>query len=312
QMLKTNQFNASTDTAFLTGRIPIGNDSNGVPMYRSTYTVVRLSPTPVELSDEDAKYLNDNILGQHLQGRKEDKNGKATQRGQEITPAQLNWMWQQASNTERVNAQRDAELDTWKLKKEKAETNLEAERLAAKPFMTDLLARNNAAYNDKDGKQHYDPFNLIKAYYDGLTDPDAREQTGGKFSDLFKQWVGEKEFDILLTAYDKQQTKNAAAVDKYVGNPDATAKDPDSAIVAARAKLGRIAQPRADALKVLANPKATADDKQKAQKVMDDTQTDYNNAQETIRIAKDAQQQKIEQAGAKAGAEAAAKTKAEA
>src|SRR5208283_6178006 len=157
QMLKTNQFNASTDTAFLTGRIPIGNDSNGVPMYRSTYTVVRLSPTPVELSEEDAKYLNDNIPGQHLQGRKEDKNGKATQRGQEITPAQLNWMWQQASNTERVNAQRDAELSIWKVKKDEAQMGADAKQLASKPFMIDLMGRNNTTYRDKDGTEHYDP-----------------------------------------------------------------------------------------------------------------------------------------------------------
>ncbi len=311
QMLKSGSFNASTDTAFLTGRSPVGVDSNGVPMYRSTYTVVRLSPTPVELKDEDAKYLNDNIPGQKLQGRVEDKSGKVVQHGQMITPAQLNWMWQQASNTERANAQRDAELDTWKLKKEKAETSIEAEKLASKPFMTDLLQRNNATYFDKNGTSHYDPFNLIKAFYDGLADPAAKEQTGGKFPELFKQWVGEKEFDILLTAYDKQQAKNAEAVDKYVGNPDAAAKDPDSAIPAANAMLRKIAQPRTDAQKVIDNPNATADDKAKARSVLGATQNDYDNAQETIRIAKDAQQQKIEQARAKTKAETEAKTAVE-
>src|SRR5208283_4861088 len=88
-------------------------------------------------------------------------------------------------------------------------------------------------------------------------------------------------------------------------------KDPDSAIPAANAMLRKIAQPRADAQKVLANPKATPADKTNAQKVMDDTQTDYNNAQETLRVAKEAQQEKVTQAGLKSGAEAAAKTKAE-
>ena len=311
RMLKSGQFNLSSDTAFLTGRTPIGADSNGVPMYRSTYTVVRLSPAPVELSEDDAKYLNDNIPGQKLQGRVEDKDGKVTQKGQEITPAQLNWMWQQASNTERVNAQRDAELGTWKVKKEKAELDLEADKLASKPFMTDLLARNNATYSDKDGKQHYDPFNLIKAFYDGLADPAAKEQTGGKFSDLYKRWVGEKEFDILSTAYDKQQTKNATAVDKLTTDRSAAAKDPDAAIPAANALLRQIGPGRQQAQAVLANPKATADDKAKAQAVITSTQEDYNNAQETIATAKEAQNQKVEQAGLKTKAETEAKTSVE-
>lgn len=318
KMLKSGQFNLSTDTAFLTGRNPVGVDSNGAPMYRSTYTIVRLSPTPVELSEDEADYLNDNIPGQKLQGRVVDKNGKVTQKGQEITPAQLNWMWQQASNAERANAMRDAELDTWKLKKENLESDLEAKKLAGKPFMTDLLARNKATYFGKDGTMHYDPFGLMKAYLEGLADPAAKEQTGGKFQELFPRWLGQKNFDTIMGYYLKLAEKNETEAHTITTDRGKAAKDPDSAIPAANAILRQIgAMPgqtdgaRNLAQAVLANPKANADDKAKAQSVIDATQEDYNNAQETLKTAKEAQQIKITQAVTKVGAEAREKQKIE-
>jgi hypothetical protein len=211
KMIKTGQLDPSKDTAFLTGRVPAGVDANGQPMFRSTYSVVRLGG-PVEIDAKNAKFINDN-LGMHIQGSSTDDKGVKTQ-GQSLSAAQANLLYQRAQSAQVVNAQRDIALKEAGLKKEDLEEHEAADKLATEPYMAQALQRNNAS---KPG--HPDQYVMVKTYNDLISQPGflAEHPTFPKEFALFAAGSQENFQKNFLDPYNKAQEKSQGVIGETLG-----------------------------------------------------------------------------------------------
>jgi hypothetical protein len=216
-MIAKKELDPTIETVFLTGRQLVGKDANGQPLFRSTYSVVKPGG-PVKF-DEDHKdeldFINDNL---HM-------NIKP---GQELPAIQVNHLWQQAQNAAVTNAQLEANLAEIGLKRDKAELAKGAMHLNDDNYITNAMAANNASVAG-----HQDPYVTMKTYYALLNNPEAMKKYPN-FPELYKQWVGEKNFDILQKDYDKAQNDAEKKALNIVGmTNEQIGEHPGSAIAAA-------------------------------------------------------------------------------
>ncbi len=216
QMIDTKQLNASTDTVFLTGRKQTGKDANGLPLYRSTYSVIR-GRGPVSLTDDDIKFLKDN--------RALDKDTNVT----EMPWVQFNQLWQNASTT--AANERALKVTDAKNQKEvdEAQNSSAAKQLVTSKTLTNALAAHTAP--GKDGAE--DPFATVKTYDYFMNNPAARAQvekeTGAaNFSEAYIAANGGKQvFDKKIEEYAKARAQN---VDNSTSMLDKIEKNPESMV----------------------------------------------------------------------------------
>jgi len=77
KMVDGNPDIATKYAIFLTGRVATGTDANGIPRYRSTYTIVKPGER-IHPSEESLKFLNDNVPGaDYTMPDKDGKNGQS-------------------------------------------------------------------------------------------------------------------------------------------------------------------------------------------------------------------------------------------
>jgi hypothetical protein len=217
-MIAKKQLDPTVETVFLTGRQLVGKDANGQPLFRSTYSVVK--PGGPVTFDEDRKdeldFINDNL---HM-------NIKP---GQQLPAIQVNHLWQQAQNQAVTNAQLEANLAEIGLKREKSQLAKAAMHLNDDNYITNAMAANNASTPG-----HQDPYVTMKTYYALLNNKEAMDKYKN-FPELYKQWVGEKNFDILQKDYDKAQNEADKKATSIVGMTNEQIGDhPEAAQAAAQ------------------------------------------------------------------------------
>lgn len=242
----------STETVFLTGRIQTGTDANGLPQFRSTYSVVRPGG-PVKFSEEngnldDLKYINDQL---HM-------NIKP---GQELPAVQVNNLWQQAQGREAAEAAREQSLAEIGLKT--AETKVKAESLGIGSDPLVQQALNKAAGPGQ-------PYRIQKAYELLMSDqtpgPDGKTflQSHPNFPQTYAMWAAgsPSAFKTMLDEYDKAKNKSAEAVTGILGE---VAKDPTKI-------EGKTSSVMAAAKSIMNDPDKSNDEKKAAARIYQQAQ----------------------------------------
>ena len=206
QMIKNKQLDPTQQTVFLTGRIPVGRDANGEPIFRSTYSVVQPGgPVKFDAARNGEREFLNNYLHMDIA------------ENQELPAVQVNHLWQQAQNAMASQAAVEQNLEQVGLKRDAAQARQAAKELDTQDFWINALASNDASTPG-----HPDPYRLIKTYRSLLGHGVPKDMPN--FSEVFKNYVGgEKNFDILEKDYDKAQQAARTAASDIV---DVVSKDP--------------------------------------------------------------------------------------
>jgi hypothetical protein len=181
QLIADKKIDPAVNTAFATGRKQTGENTDGTPIYRTTYTVVGDSPE-VKVSDAMA-------------ARMTKYSGSKIPPGTILSGAQYNWMVQQSANSESATIARNKTLVDNELASDKDVQRLEVVSLG--PDWNKALA---AAGNDP-----------LKS----LAQMQSSPALAAKYPTLFqsvRSAYGEKEFDQLIS--DREKKAASAAKDQ--------------------------------------------------------------------------------------------------
>ena len=225
QMIDSKQINPSVDTVFLTGRKVTGKDANGLPLYRSTYSVIT-PHGPVNLTGKD------DVLDKIEKYTGTDLRSKDGEKVTEVPAVQFNQLYQQMSTAETLaRAARVSEAGDAKNRK----TIDEAQNSDAgnKMLHSNTLAKvvGGVSVPSKDGTA--DPHALVKAYNYLMTHPEdqakvMKETGASNFSSAFMDYAGGREhFDKLTEEFAKAR---AANVDNSTSMLDKIEKNPESMV----------------------------------------------------------------------------------
>jgi len=279
-MIKSGVIDPSRDAVFLTGRSQVGQDTNGQPIYRSVYSVVKPGQK-IAPSADNIKFLNDNLPGQNF--KKPDEDGKGGQEFDSHTYYMLN---QRAMN---FFTQKQA------IMKASAETEDKVHKAMLQSGSDEL--RNNhwvqAAISEVPSSKD-DPFLFVRAFNvlarEAATDPNVRAALPKNWEEQYAYTFGggnPGKFEDQMKEYSKLQQKVQDAgqgiISGYINDPAKFEGKTEGILVAAQS--------------VLKDPNATQDQKQQAT--------------QAINMAKDQARFEIEHAADKETAVSNAKTKAE-
>lgn len=216
----------SQNMIFLTGRRLVGNDANGQPMFRSTYTVVKAGG-PVTLDEDQAKYINSQL-------HTDLKGGDNPQ----VLPAvQYYNMLQRAQSMEQVNATRKLALAEAGIKTEEANVKAGSLKIMSDPQVVGALAAAHAV--GPNGQPIADPYALIKGYL-ALEANQPFMATHPNFRQEFAAANGGDDFKKLLEGYAKAQGKNSDTAKEMLDKAVADPKIMENAVPAYEASLNRI------------------------------------------------------------------------
>lgn len=191
QYLQQNKIDPTKETAYPTGRKVVGQNPDGTPVYRTTYTAMGVPPE-VKLDPEnpaDKKILDDmNKFAPPSQGK------WGTTGIQTMTGTQYNWVQQQVSDNRAATMARDQTLIKNKLMEKENVRNLEAVNFGGSDWTNalsnspnhDPIAARNAILNNPE----------LSAKYPNL-DNDLRIMYGSTSK-------GEPVYDKMLEDYQKK------------------------------------------------------------------------------------------------------------
>ena len=244
QMIKSGELNPTEETVFATGRVSTGKDANGVPQFRTTYTVVKPAKE-VELSPENAKYLNENLGLTGTEAYSTDP-----EKPQRLPGVQVNQLFQQANNarvTKRAFEVKEAQEDETI---RKAQTSKDAETIFKNPVVMNAI---NGHMSSPD-----DPFAVVKAYDAIMNNPKLRDDPSmpRNFSEAYIQAAGGTAvWDKKVEEYSKAQAKSTdlrqETLDKAVAGVGVEGHTSD-VIAAANSVINDRSVPEDNALKIQA------------------------------------------------------------
>ena len=162
--------------AYPTGRKQIGEDANGVPQFRTTYTVLGESPN-VTVDEQMAAQIS-------------KYSGTEVKPDQVLTGAQYNWLAQQSANNQAATAARDKTLADAKLSKAAQDQKLETVDIGSD--------WNNALAQAKN-----DPFKAVAAMQ---ANPAMRQKYPHLYNDV-REAYGAKAWDELTVEKEKEAVK---------------------------------------------------------------------------------------------------------
>lgn len=246
-MIDKGELDPTKQTVFLTGRTLVGKDPNGLPLYRSTYSVV----TPagdVHVSPENAKLLNQEL------GRSYSTDpGKP----QTLPAVQLNHEIQQALNTRTTRrALQVAEAKDDKTIRE-AQTSKDAESIYKNPIVMKAIEGHMTSPDD--------PFAVVKAYNAIMNNDKLRNDPSmpKNFTDAYIQAAGGTAvWDKKVEEYAKAQQKNADTVTDMLNKVESDPKEIEGHTPAFTAAMKAI----------IADPAATDDKRARAAKALETVQ----------------------------------------
>jgi len=310
KMIQKGQIDPSQDTVFLTGRTLTGKDANGLPMYRSTYTVVKPGG-PIKLTEKDAEYLNKR-LGTNYGGGHKDENGNLVSDGQELPAAMLNQEWQRAQIVD---------ANDYAAKKFAAEagvvdhqisTSADAQTLRKSDKFTQMLKENKTTPTDPDA--------VMKTYNQLKTNKDLQTEMGldpANFEEAFQQyatgsgpgaaaaWNTEKE--KYREQYQKTQDKAKATI----GNDEFTVQHPTEQLALVATRSAELEKDWTDLAKIASDETKSDSERIIAQTKMTAIEDEAKVVKRTQQLATQALRETNKQAGAKSSAETEARLKAE-
>jgi hypothetical protein len=190
QYLKDKKIDPTNETAYPTGRKVVGENPDGTPQYRTTYTAMGLPPS-VDLDPENPKdkaILDDlNKYSPPAEGQgKWGSTGKQT-----LTGTQFNFAMQQVAEGRAATAARNTTLVNQKL----------ADAADVKKLEAVNFGQNNPAWIKVLGTvPNHDPIAARNAI---LANPDLAAKFPNLDSDLTYMY-GEKAYDSMLDTYQKK------------------------------------------------------------------------------------------------------------
>jgi hypothetical protein len=223
--IKQGEIDPTKQTVFLTGRIPVGKDANGQPLFRSTYTIVEPAGD-IKLSDKQADFIK-------------SETGREIPAGTELPSVQFNSLWQQAQSAQTTNAARDLALAKNSLEVHKAQVGKDAEGMARIPIVTNAINGHTASPED--------PYATVKAFDAIMNNPKLLNDPSmpANFAEAYARWAGGDDtganFGKLREKYAEAQAKNADTVgtmiNDYMEHPDKISGHTPAVIAAADAIL---------------------------------------------------------------------------
>lgn len=188
KMIDNHELDPTKQTVFLTGRIPAGKDSNGMPMFRSTYSVVEPAGD-VTVNEKQAKYL-------------EDHGSQKIPVGTRLPSVQFNGLWQNAQGHEASDAARELALSQIHAKVDKANLDHDAETIGNDDQVRGAITAASTGPKDS--------HTLVKAYNALVNNPDFMK-VHPNFTRTYPIWAGggdAKKFETMQENYGKAQDKN--------------------------------------------------------------------------------------------------------
>lgn len=161
-LLAQGKINTAEETAYPTGRIQVGENPDGTPQYRTTYTVVKL-PSKVEVSDTDAAFVSKYTTAK-------------LPAGTQLSGAQFNAVYQQASTNQAAEAARDKALVEAGVEKDKLTKATEASSFerdasawvnALNAAKGDVVAAEQAISQSPQAKQYPNLHSDVVNFYGG-------------------------------------------------------------------------------------------------------------------------------------------------
>jgi len=223
QLLADKKIDPTKQSVYPTGRIQTGEDKNGMPMFRTTYTVMNAGG-PVDLNKAQAAYLNKNS------GQATKDNPEPFKEGQSLSNAQFNLIQQQAANRESVEATRKSAALEAGIKESELKAKSDAYGYSQDQDVLNAISRGGGGLAG-----------TVKAYDALKSNPDfMAKHPGFEFSyPIYAGFGDAKNFKSMQEEYGKQQEKKDAATSDViatVGKNPITALDSDqktSAVLAA-------------------------------------------------------------------------------
>lgn len=140
QYLKDNKIDPTKETAYPTGRKAVGEDKNGKPILRTTYTAMGVAPD-IDLDPEKAE---DKAILDRLNKFAPPPEGKWGSGGvQHFSGNQLNFVSQRAADNQAATMARDKTLRDNDIAEQEGKNKLEALTFAGSSEWTNALANNN-------------------------------------------------------------------------------------------------------------------------------------------------------------------------
>jgi hypothetical protein len=203
KMIDSKVLDPSKDAIFLTGRALTGTDQNGLPLYRSTYSVIkpgdRLKP-----SQENIDFLNKYLPGQDFKGPEDVEEGKESQSFDSHTYYMLNQRAMNRFADVQAIAKNSAETDD---KVHKALLEKGSQELSGNQYV-------QAAIRDVAPVKGGDPFLFQKAFNilarEAALDPNIAKQLPKNWQQQFAYTYGggePKKFEDQMTQLSKLQEK---------------------------------------------------------------------------------------------------------
>jgi hypothetical protein len=254
---------------FLTGRTLTGKDANGMPLFRSTYTVVKPGG-PVKLDQKDAEYLNER-LGTNYGGGHKNAKGELVSDGQELPAAIFNQQWQRAQVVDANNAFADkAALANGEVR-QKLQQNTDAATIAHSDKLTQVL--NDTAITPKPGMEEGDdPYHMVRAYNVIKANKDLIREMGvdpANFSDAFAQYAGGHEgAKAFWETYKQYQEERQKVLDKASAlavDPKTVLEKPDEVAGLMKYQLQDYSNKVIEQQKIVDDPNQSPDAKAAAQ-----------------------------------------------
>jgi hypothetical protein len=193
QGIASKKFDPGTDRAFLTGSQPVGDDENGNPIYRGTYTVLRMNDN-IDLSQQQADFLN-----------KFHVTDTPLQPGQQFNRSQFITLHQRALNAMTAEQTEDDIMDKYDLSRATESQQRETTALQQNHSYINILNHSNG-----------NPVSVAQAVQ-SLVDPNSKQydpsfaaQFPNAIQDVRNAWGkdsnGTYNFD---TAVQKQQQQDS-------------------------------------------------------------------------------------------------------
>jgi hypothetical protein len=161
-LLAQGKINPTEETAYPTGRKQVGENPDGTPQYRTTYTLVKL-PSQVKINDADAAFVS-------------KYTSAKLPPGTQMSGAQFNAVYQQASTNQAAEAARDKALVEAGVEKDKLTKTMEASSFerdasawvnALNAAKGDVVAAEQAISQSPQAKQYPNLHSDVVNYYGG-------------------------------------------------------------------------------------------------------------------------------------------------
>lgn len=258
RMVQNRDIDLKTDVPFLTGRKQIGTDENGIPQFRSTYSVVRLGGpiTFDEGLEKERNYINEKL------GYKES-DPQYVKPGQQLPAVQVNNLYKQAQTADANEAANEDAINKAEIKRKEVELPDDARRLKNSMAYANVLGQVKSSPDD--------PFAPAKAFYVIRNTPDILKEIDlgkNELEDAFRYMISggdQKQWDTYLQKFNEERQK---AQDKLIQSQTGSTQDlaahPDLVATQMKQRQEQLAQQKSQNDATLASKTASQADKDAA------------------------------------------------